>query len=232
MTDREERPSVPGRIMVAEQTYERLKAQVIDQVIAPGARLSIDGLARELGVSQTPVRESLARLESDGLAVKTPLRGYRAAPLLTPEEFEDLYQFRCLIEPRAARRAATRIDRAAARSLQEEMASVTPPDSVTPPEESGYQAYRALAAHDERFHDLVARLSGSHYLRQALERTHCHLHIFRLRWDRSFVPETLAEHRRIAEAIAACTPDEAEHAMTAHLDAGLRGRLKGFYAPQ
>lgn len=223
MTIQEDRCPVTGRGTVAEEAYERLKARIMDHVIAPGARISIDGLSRELGVSQTPVRESLARLESEGLASKVPLRGYRATALLSPTEFEDLFQFRRLIEPWAARRAAERVDDGAERSLLQEV------ESVTPPRESNYEAYRALAAHDERFHDLVAMQSGSEQVRKALERTHCHLHIFRLHWERSYGPQTVAEHHRVAEAIAQRLPDEAEEAMVAHLEAGLHGRLKGVY---
>lgn len=225
MANPEDRPAVAGRVIVADETYERLKAQIMNHVIAPGARISIDGLSRQLGASQTPVRESLARLESEGLAVKTPLRGYRATALLTPEEFEDLFHFRRLIEPWAAGRAAERADHVAARLLLAEV------ESVRPPRESNYEAYRALAAHDERFHDLVATLSGSDQLRTALKRTHCHLHIFRLHWERNFGPQTLAEHRLVAEAITRQRPDEAEKAMVAHLEAGLHGRLKGIFDP-
>lgn len=223
MTIRHDRLPVSRRVIVAEETYERLKAQIMDHLIAPGARISIDGLSRQLGVSQTPVRESLARLESEGLAAKTPLRGYRATTLLTREEFEDLFRFRRLIEPWAARRAAERVDQVTSRQLLKEV------ESATLPRESNYEAYRALAAHDERFHDLVATLSGSEQLRKALKRTHCHLHIFRLHWERSFGPQTVAEHRHVAEAIARQRPDEAEEAMVVHLEAGLHGRLRGIF---
>ena len=94
------------RQMLADDVYEAIKTMLMDHVIRPGARISIDGLAREFQVSSTPVREALARLESEGLAVKEPLKGYRATPLLSLEEFDDLYRFRLLLEPWAARRAA------------------------------------------------------------------------------------------------------------------------------
>ena len=98
------------RQMLADDVYEAIKTMLMDHVIRPGARISIDGLAREFQVSSTPVREALARLESEGLAVKEPLKGYRATPLLSLAEFDDLYRFRQLLEPWAARRAAELID--------------------------------------------------------------------------------------------------------------------------
>src|SRR4051794_32245065 len=94
------------RQMLADDVYEAIKTMLMDHVVRPGARISIDGLAREFQVSSTPVREALARLESEGLAVKEPLKGYRATELLTLAEFDDLYRFRLLLEPWAARRGA------------------------------------------------------------------------------------------------------------------------------
>ena len=79
---------------------------VMDHVVRPGERMSIDGLAARLSVSPTPVREALARLEALGLARKEPLRGYRATPLLTRTQLDDLFDFRLLVEPWAAGRAA------------------------------------------------------------------------------------------------------------------------------
>src|SRR5689334_22138989 len=105
------RPLAP-RQALADDMYEAIKALVMDHVIAPGARVNIDWLARELGVSQTPIREALARLESDGLVTKAPLRGYSATALLTRAEVDELFQFRLLIEPWAAARAAELATRA------------------------------------------------------------------------------------------------------------------------
>src|SRR5438046_10671229 len=87
---------LPQRQVLADDVYEAVKALVMDHVIAPGARVSIDGLARELGVSQTPIREALARLEPDGLVTKAPLRGDSASPLLTSAEVSDPLRVRPL----------------------------------------------------------------------------------------------------------------------------------------
>src|SRR5689334_21207486 len=148
-------PRLPQRQVLADDVYEAVKALVMDHVIAPGARVSIDGLARQLGVSQTPIREALARLESDGLVTKEPLRGYSATPLLTRSEVDDLFQFRLLVEPWAAARAAEVASRDDHARIAAEIAAMP-----EPPSSDAYEAYKSLAAHDSRFHGLLAELAG------------------------------------------------------------------------
>jgi DNA-binding GntR family transcriptional regulator len=211
------------RQMLADDVYEAIKTMLMDHVIRPGARISIDGLAREFQVSSTPVRESLARLESEGLADKEPLKGYRATPLLTLEEFDDLYQFRRLLEPWAARHAAELIDDTGSLRLEAELSTAVEPTSVD------YAGYKSLTAHDKRFHSLIAGLSGSEQVRLAFERTHCHLHIFRLHYDRDTGPEVLVEHRQIVEAITSGDPIAAEDAMNRHIDNSMAVRLRKVY---
>src|SRR5204863_5307295 len=147
---------LPPRQVLADDVYEAVKALVMDHVIAPGARVSIDGLARQLGVSQTPIREALARLESDGLVIKAPLRGYSATPLLTRAEVDDLFQFRLLIEPWVAGRAAELASRDDHRRIAAEIASC--PEA---PPSDAYEEFKALAGHDNRFHTLLATLAGN-----------------------------------------------------------------------
>jgi DNA-binding GntR family transcriptional regulator len=211
------------RQMLADDVYEAIKAMLMDHVIRPGARISIDGLAREFQVSSTPVREALARLESEGLADKEPLKGYRATPLLTLEEFDDLYRFRRLLEPWAAGRAAELIDAAGCDRLHAELSTAVEPTSID------YAGYKSLTAHDNRFHSLIAGLSGSEQVRLAFERTHCHLHIFRLHYDRGTGPEVLVEHQQIVKAITSGDPAAAEEAMNRHLDNSMALRLRRIY---
>lgn len=221
-------PSAGARRLVrrpalSDDVYEAVKAMLMDQVVPAGDRISIDGLARDLGVSPTPVREALTRLESEGLATKEPLKGYRSAPLLTRDEFLDLYHFRLLIEPWSARQAAERIDADGRAQVTAELATATAPQSTD------YEGYRWLTAHDARFHRLVAHLSGSRQVEQAFVRTHCHVHIFRLHFERATGTETVHEHRRIADALLAGDGDAAEDAMRAHLDAAMSVRMSGLF---
>ncbi|GAA2270464.1 hypothetical protein GCM10009853_025190 [Glycomyces scopariae] len=91
---------------LADDAYAELKARIMRSELAPGVKLSIDGMAKELAFSQTPIREALARLESEGLLARRPLSGYTVAPLLSAAEFADLFDLRMMLEPLAARRAA------------------------------------------------------------------------------------------------------------------------------
>ena len=211
---------LPRRQMLTDDVHEAIKALIMDHAIAPGARVSIDGLARQLGVSPTPVREALARLETAQLVVKEPLRGYRTTPLLDREQLADLYRFRLLIEPWAAARAAENADERGREKLRTEMSACAAPSEAT------YDAYKALAAHDTRFHVLVAELAGSAQVRLAFERTHCHLHIFRLYYDRGIGQRTLEEHRMITEAVLAGDSEAAETAMRTHLETAYYERLR------
>lgn len=209
-------PALPERHGLGGDVYEILKRSIMDHVIEPGSRLSIDGLARELGVSQTPVREAMARLESDGLVNKVALRGYSTSPVITRAELEDLFGLRMLLEPWAASSAAQRLDERGAAALRVEMESLT-----MVPEGTDYEVYKVLAAHDARFHDLLLELAGNEAVRQAFERTHCHMHLFRAYYATGGGTEALREHRRVADAVLAGDPDEARQAMESHLTASL-----------
>ncbi|WP_219467406.1 FCD domain-containing protein, partial [Nonomuraea rhizosphaerae] len=88
------------------------------------------------------------------------------------------------------------------------------------PQGTRYEDYHDIQAHDARFHDLIAELSGSAALRDSLARTHSHLHLFRLDYaGRGSGDPTLAEHARIAHAVIAGLAAEAETAMRDHLEA-------------
>ncbi|MEU0572609.1 GntR family transcriptional regulator [Nonomuraea sp. NPDC005983] len=203
------------RSVLTADVYESVKSLIMDGELAPGTRVNIYAVARLLDVSQTPVREVLSALESEGLVTKEPLRGYSVAAVLTSGQVADLYQLRLLLEPWAAARAAERVDAEVAERVRAELTSV--PNA---PQGTRYHDYHGIQAHDARFHDLIAELSGSPAVRESLARTHSHLHLFRLDYKgRRHGDPTLAEHARVVDAVLAGSPDEAEAAMRAHLAA-------------
>jgi DNA-binding GntR family transcriptional regulator len=208
------------RQILTDSVYDAVKALIMDDAVPPGAKLNMDQLARELAVSQTPIREALARLESERLVVKEPLRGYTSAPLLSRAEFEDLYEFRLHLEPWAAGLAAERTCDGSRAELEAELATC-----AIVPDGPGYEDYKPLTTHDARFHDLVMRLSGNATAREALASTHCHLHIFRLFYSSGAGSTVHGEHAAVVAAIASGDANTARAAMHAHLEAA-RNRLR------
>jgi DNA-binding GntR family transcriptional regulator len=218
---------------LADETYETITAKILDHEIAPGEHVGIDELARELSVSQTPIREALARLESDGLVVKIPLRGYEATDLLSVQQFDQLFQFRSVIEPWAASAAARRRAPGDLAELEAEL------DRAERIDRSGGTAYSDLVEHDSRLHTLVARASGNSWAEEAFVRTHCHLHLLRVYratvgvqgaegafvrtmfaeyYQSGATPLAVAEHRGIVSAIAEGDEHAAGELMRHHIE--------------
>lgn len=204
------------RTVLTDSVHETLTRLIMDHDLAPDQRVNIDALARDLGVSPTPVREALTRLEAEGLVTKEPLRGWFTSPLLSSEDLHDMYEFRLLFEPWAAARAAENVDDEWIGTFREEFATAR-----SAPTGSDYDSYRGLTRHDAVFHRLIAERSGNKAVVDALEHTHCHLHIFRLRYADSFGPSTVDEHAAIVDAVTAGDPDAAADAMRTHLRSAL-----------
>jgi DNA-binding GntR family transcriptional regulator len=217
----------PRRSVLADSTYEAIKQLIMDNRLVAGSRISMDALARDLDVSPTPVREALARLDSDGLVTKRPLIGYTVAKLLDAAAFEDLFAMRLLLEPEAARLAAPRI--AADRRQQKEIADVAKA-MATIPDGSGYAAYAGHAGHDARFHDAIAAASGSPLLRESIARLRAHMHLYRLYWRSGIAGQTAHEHDRIVAALTTGAAEDAADAMRAHIQAS-HDRLAEFADP-
>jgi DNA-binding GntR family transcriptional regulator len=207
------RPSA-ARQTLSDEVYEIVREYLIDHRLPPGSRLVIDSMAEQLGVSQTPLREALARLEADQFVVKEPHRGYTVAPLLDRASFEELYEMRLLVEPHAAGLAARRGSDADLAAIAEAYARMRR-SSVG----ARYREYRQLLEGDAAFHERIARASGNRYLRQTIDRLRMHQLAARL-YGGSGVPDrkhTLDEHEAILEAIEARHGRDAETAMRRHL---------------
>jgi DNA-binding GntR family transcriptional regulator len=213
------------RSMLSDDVFESLRALVLEHRLAPEARVNIDALARRLRVSPTPIREALARLESEGLVRKRPLAGYTVSPLLTRDQFTDMFDMRMVLEGSAARWAA---ERGADRERAAVVAEAEIPYVANEPAADGRRSHAALTAQDARFHELLASASGSPLLADAIARLHAHLHIHRLYFPYAETSTTGREHQRIAAAVRAADPEAAEAAMRDHLAAARRRHLAAF----
>jgi DNA-binding GntR family transcriptional regulator len=196
---------------LVEEVYEALLDRLMGLKLPPGSKITVDNLARELGVSQTPIREALTRLESEGLVLKTHLVGYSAAPQLSAADTEQLFELRLLLEPAAAAKAATRMteDRfRTLRALQHDMAGLR---------DVQFPAYGQFARKDAEFHALIAGAGDNALLVDALARLHSHVHIFRLVFHARVTSEAIEEHSEILQALARQDAGASERAMRAHI---------------
>lgn len=197
---------------LVDWAHKNLLSMLVSMEIAPGARIGIDALARTLRISPTPIREALSRLEAEKLAYKVPNAGYRAASQMTREGFRQLYTLRNLIEPFAAREAATNMDDAALRILsgtESDLAGI---------HEGRDESYARFASADATLHRLIATGSGNRFVAETIEGMHVHLHIFRLLFRTDAPEEAAAEHQKLIEALLARDAEGAEAAMRHHLE--------------
>ena len=210
-----------ARVMLGDEVYAVLQQAIMDGTIPPDERLNAGELARRFNVSPTPVREALAKLESDGLVEKHPLKGYRTTDLLAEQELVDLFELRLLLEPGSAARAAERRQSADSAALRREIelarSAIGQPD-----------AYSVLSQHDVRLHDQIFRAARNETVRLAYARTHCHLHTFRLAYTGSYVADTVEEHAAVADAIIAGDAAASETAMRRHIEQSRERLLRVF----
>ena len=188
---------------LADEVYRRIRADIMSLKLPPESRVSVDSLARELGVSQTPIREALSMLEANGLVSKRHFAGYATTPRMDRAQLDELFEFRLLVEPHAARKAAQTMSQA-------DMALLASGEAAP--------SHDAFADLDTDFHRLIA---------QSLARLHIHVHIFRSCFRREIAEEAVDEHDAIIAAIRARDDWAAEGAMRRHIERSYR-RLRDF----
>lgn len=215
------RESAAGRRLaerppLADDVHDVLVDMLMNHTLAPGSRLNIESLAKTLGVSPTPVREALARVEAEGLVVKEPRRGYLVAPLISLDDLHSLIDFRLLVEPEAAAAACRRASPEQKAHLQE-LARSGGTDASDDP-----AVNRLGMTYDAGFHDAVAELAGNPWLRESLARLRSHLHMYRLYYHARQGAATNVEHVIIADAIAGDDPALAAEAMRNHLHTAIK----------
>ncbi|WP_127752705.1 GntR family transcriptional regulator [Devosia sp. 1566] len=205
---------IPRPISLANEVYEAIFSQLMALKIAPGARITVDNLSRELGVSQTPIREALGRLEGEGLVNKTHLIGFSAAPQISVRQFANLYELRLLLEPHAAREAVARLTDKNLAALTE-AAGVMGRRAKSGDERARYSQF---ARQDAVFHDMIVQTAGNDLIRDTLAHQHVHFHIFRLMFHSRVTAEALEEHEAIIASFEARDGQAAEQAMRAHIE--------------
>jgi len=198
---------------LADDVYDAILGLLMSQKIPPGGSINIDDLAREFGVSQTPIREALGHLEAYGLVSKIQFIGYTAAPQLTKRQLDELCELRLQLEPYLAGKAAENIDDQGIAELQSQAAAIN-----TPTFEDGGASYAQFVRQDAALHDRIAGAAGNGVMRETLAKLHSHLHLFRLPHNPKVAVQAGDEHNEIVRAIAARDPKTAADSMRRHIE--------------
>lgn len=198
----------------AERAYTDLRSAIMTGVHPAGTRLGETRLAEQLGISRTPVREALRRLEADGLVQLTPNRGAEVVRWSTAD-FEEIFDVRAVLESHAARRAAERgrADVARLYGLCAEMEA-----HLSGLDEHGYdeitrlnlELHRAVhhAGGDRLLPDLLARVIEVPLVRRTFHQ-----------YSRADLERSFRQHRELAQAIESGDGDWAHSVMRCHVRA-------------
>lgn len=217
---------LPGIVIarngLVEQVGDAIRELIIDQALAPGERLNITVLARQLGVSDTPVREALGRLQSERLLTFEPYVGYTVLSLPTPERLNELVDLRHLLERYAARVGAPRVSPVELDRMREALAGMEEVQAGPTFSES-----KEHVAHDHAFHTVIMQASGNSVLLEMYQSLNLHMHLARLYHGRGVaeLERTRHEHRVILDAFASHDAVAAEAAVLAHIEAARTRQL-------
>lgn len=208
-----------SRTALPDDVYELLLDELSFGNLEPGSSLSIDGLSRHFGVSPTPIREALARLESTGLVTRQARRGYQVAPRMTTQQMSDLMAVRAILEVEAVR-GAMKNSKPLIKQLQadlraQERARIAY-EACTDPDQAP-KLMREYAIRDWAFHDTILQHSNNPYLAAAVNGLSYQVQRMRQRVGRS--REGVNEHQLILDAISSGDVEAAVSAMRDHLRA-------------
>ncbi len=200
-------------VSAAERAYAAIRSRILSGETGEGTPLREALLASELGVSRTPVREALRRLDAEGLVTLEVNRGahVRSWP---PEALDEIFGLRALIEGRGARLAAAVHDGDAVPDLH-----VAAEEMLTLATRGKARDLDRIADLNNAFHRSVLELSRSPYLQELREEL-IQLPLIRRtfhQYSPSALDRSLRHHVELADAIAVGDPDWAEAVMRSHI---------------
>ncbi len=202
----------PEHLSLVDLAYNALLEAIVNQEFEPGAQISIDSLAKQLKMSNTPVREALMRAKGERLVMQKTNYGFVVAGLLTSTELHQLFDVRHLLETHAASNALITPE------TVEELASLVERMAGTP-DGAVYVDFKDYLLLDHQFHRGLVRLAGNDILLKAWEDLHVHLHLSRLYtgvglFDRE---DAVTEHQAILDAVQQRDNDQIASLLSHHI---------------
>jgi DNA-binding GntR family transcriptional regulator len=194
-----------------EVVFESLREAIIKGMLKPGERIMEVQLAEELGVSRTPVREAIRKLELEGLVIMLPRRGAYVAGI-SVKDIADVFEVRAALEALAASLAAARIKDDELEELERSLVEIA--------EVSDSHDIEAVVARDTGFHDVIYRASRNPWLMQIISNLQDQVQRFRMatlsRPGRT--KEAVEEHKKIVEAISERNSELAAQLAREHIE--------------
>ncbi len=213
------------RRKVTDWVYEEIRQAIIDLRLRPGEPLREAAIAEQLGVSKTPIREALTRLEREGLVETTSFKGAVVSEY-SPRDLEEIYELRALLEGAAVRVAADEASEEAREQLREVVAR------SREVRDAGDLA--ELAGLLGRFDLIVYEQVTNQRIRALIDNLRAHL--ARIGNLTEAIPgrveASVEEHAAIVEAIVRRDPDDAERLMRVHIASVLADQLAGATAAE
>ncbi|MGI5444347.1 GntR family transcriptional regulator [Streptomyces sp. CA-243310] len=203
-------PSAATAVTAADRVYRHVKQGVLDRRFEGGVLLTEGEVAEAVGVSRTPVREALLRLETEGLLKLYPKKGALVLPV-SVQEIADVMETRLLVEEFTARKAVPAppalLDRLAA-LIEEQRRHAAEGDLV------------ALMAADRGFHAEIVRHAGNRILCRLYDQLRdrqLRMGVALLHSHPERVERTLVEHAEILDALRSGDADTTAAAVRAHV---------------
>jgi DNA-binding GntR family transcriptional regulator len=192
--------------VMSSKVYTALKDMIADYRFKPGARVNVEKVSRELGVSRTPVWEAVRRLEQEGLLKNIPNRGVFMAEM-TLETAYELFQVRGALERLVARLAAAQMD-----SRTFDKLSGCAEEQLKVIEKEDPLGYSRL---DFEFHSIIYKASRNAVLQEVLESVRMKMQPVNMQ-IMPILPRLYQDHIEILEALRAKDPDVAEKVFIRH----------------
>jgi len=204
--------ALPPPANLAEEVYRTLREDILSGRLRPRDHLVEVDLAERLGVSRTPVRESLQRLAADGLIVSHRRRWVVYEHTL--QEIVDIFEVRTALDGFAARLACER-------ASEEQVDALLDFFERRP---NRYGRFAVFADHNSRLHALISDAANNPHLQRLAEshRFYTFNHRIAARYDDADLSESDAQHQEILQFIARRDADGAEHAAREHVRTALR----------
>ena len=190
--------------------FNTLRQAILRGELKPGERLMEIQLANKLGVSRTPVREAIRKLELEGLVLMIPRKGAEVADI-SEKSLKDVLEVREALEELAARLACDKITKEGINRLKEaaqDFRSALKSNDIT-----------QMAEADVRFHDVICNATENQKLGQLLNNLREQMYRYRLEYlkDQQVYEKLLSEHEEIIRHIEKGEKDEAARVVSRHI---------------